>query len=309
MLGVPVAATDPNWLPSTLAQATAVLVAIIGGFLVSRLVSLSSERGALVHRRSELAERLKLAQEELDNVHSERLAVSKKWFREQNLNDIVNARGEVDIDAVLAEFIPRGSNEEEMRPYAEELAEQTRTAFERISQAFRGSEFPSGDLDHLKERIGDIRDEEDEIYQYVGEILAEERRPQHVRTRRLNRLMSTIVSSSDIEIPRQDARIDKEAELGADVAALSAEIKLIDEQASRFSQPEGVTSGMFVLSFFALVGVVFPMAVMATRPVPDDLVMRRLLVAAFLVGLGALLIYLIIYVKKLRLNQDSPGDT
>ena len=47
---------------STIAAASAVLVAIIGGFLVSRLVALSSEQEAIQRRRSQLtgerAERL-----------------------------------------------------------------------------------------------------------------------------------------------------------------------------------------------------------------------------------------------------------
>lgn len=46
---------DPNWLLSTEAQSAAALVAIIGGFLVSRLVSLSSEREGLRRRRREVA--------------------------------------------------------------------------------------------------------------------------------------------------------------------------------------------------------------------------------------------------------------
>lgn len=40
-------ALDPGWLLSSLAQSTAAVVAIVGGFLVSRLVQLSSEREGL----------------------------------------------------------------------------------------------------------------------------------------------------------------------------------------------------------------------------------------------------------------------
>ena len=38
---------DPNWFLSTAAQSAAALVAIIGGFLVSRVITISSERGAM----------------------------------------------------------------------------------------------------------------------------------------------------------------------------------------------------------------------------------------------------------------------
>ena len=41
---------DPNWLLSTTVQSTAALVGIVGGLLISRLVSLSSERAGLMRR-------------------------------------------------------------------------------------------------------------------------------------------------------------------------------------------------------------------------------------------------------------------
>ena len=37
---------DPNWLLSTTAQSTAALVGIIGGFLLSRVVAIISEKSA-----------------------------------------------------------------------------------------------------------------------------------------------------------------------------------------------------------------------------------------------------------------------
>lgn len=41
--GVPVAASDPNWFYSTLAQSTAALVGLAGGFMVSRILQQRTE--------------------------------------------------------------------------------------------------------------------------------------------------------------------------------------------------------------------------------------------------------------------------
>jgi hypothetical protein len=41
---------DPNWLLSTTAQSAAALVAIVGGFLVSRVVGLQSTRDGLLRQ-------------------------------------------------------------------------------------------------------------------------------------------------------------------------------------------------------------------------------------------------------------------
>jgi len=56
---------DPNWYLSTVVQSSAALIAIIGGFLVSRLVSLTSQRSEFVQKKSNLNNRRKSALQEL----------------------------------------------------------------------------------------------------------------------------------------------------------------------------------------------------------------------------------------------------
>src|SRR4051812_44540856 len=53
------ATTDPNWLMSTTAQSAAAIVAIVGGFLVSRLITANSSREALQARQRESIDRLR----------------------------------------------------------------------------------------------------------------------------------------------------------------------------------------------------------------------------------------------------------
>ena len=48
---------DPNWLFSTTAQATAALLAIIGGFLISRLISILAEKSQQIQSLAELRNR------------------------------------------------------------------------------------------------------------------------------------------------------------------------------------------------------------------------------------------------------------
>lgn len=50
---------DLNGLISTIISSTAALVAIIGGFLVSRVISLSSEKNSIVRRLREINNDLK----------------------------------------------------------------------------------------------------------------------------------------------------------------------------------------------------------------------------------------------------------
>jgi hypothetical protein len=42
--------TDPNWLYSTIAQSAAAIVAIIGGFITSSVISLNAEKRSLINQ-------------------------------------------------------------------------------------------------------------------------------------------------------------------------------------------------------------------------------------------------------------------
>jgi hypothetical protein len=91
--------TDPNWLLSSVAQSAAALVAIIGGFLVSRLVSLAVERNRLLERQRDLANRLGLQRKRLGVARYERMAgaessswtfASLKWSKPEDTSTSTN---------------------------------------------------------------------------------------------------------------------------------------------------------------------------------------------------------------------------
>jgi hypothetical protein len=58
-----VAEPEPNWLLSTTTQSSAALVAIVGGFLLSRVLALAAERNGLALGEAQLSDEVKLASE------------------------------------------------------------------------------------------------------------------------------------------------------------------------------------------------------------------------------------------------------
>src|SRR5262249_53680566 len=134
---------EPNWLLSTAAQSAAALVAIVGGFLVSRVIAISTDRQGLDRRLRELQERLALKRSQLEEVYVERFAVTVEWFEEHHLGDYVAARGSVGAVAksLYSEqaWIPLGSTAEEMRPYADGLAGGGAKALDVLETSYRGT--------------------------------------------------------------------------------------------------------------------------------------------------------------------------
>jgi hypothetical protein len=92
---------DPSWLPSTVAQSTAALVAIVGGFMVSRFVSIDSEMSGARRRLEEAEERHRVASEQRNQVQA---AITRRSARDFLTDD-------VRIDALIAsETLPSAAD-------------------------------------------------------------------------------------------------------------------------------------------------------------------------------------------------------
>lgn len=297
------AAVDPDWLLSSTVQSAAVLVAIVGGFLVSRLVGLSSERSALVQRRHHRDELRSIKQEEYDEVHGERLAVSTEWFAEHHKDALLEAHGDADVEALLEDFIPRGSSDREMRPVAERLVSSTKAAFAEILVKFPKTAPPlTGN--ELRQAGVDIPEGSEDIYVAVAAYICDHiPRPRSVGAFGFDsdfRPYTPEVPTPNIVLQRQDVKISREADLASEIRALGKEIDLLDEELSEIGKPEGIRWSIGVLVYLILAGIALPTILMALRPVPDGAFARIAVVAAFISGLVVLVIYLTFRVRSLR---------
>ena len=296
---------DPDWLLSSTAQSAAVLVAIVGGFLVSRLVTLSAERSAILQRRQRLEGRRQIKQVEYDEVHADRLAISIKWFVDHHKDKLLECgdveAGSLEVESLL-DFIPVGSSYQEMRPVAENM----RTAFQEIETKFSDSEIPPPQTSRELRESGVLIPEGSEyIYELVAEHMVDSVKPAAPPSTSqfafsLPVGLTSFVPTPDIVIQRQDARIDLERQLSSELRALNSELALIDEELSAFKKPEGIKGAIIALTYLALVGIALPTVLMALRPVPDGPVFRVVVVAAFISGLILLLAYLLFRVRSLK---------
>ena len=291
-----VAVTDPNWLLSSTAQSAAALVAIVGGFLVSRLITLSGERNAIVHRYDDLRGMRVIKQAEYDEVHADRLAVSTEWFVEHHKDELLANRGNVEVSRLL-DWIPRGSSEEEMREIATSLPDAFEKAYEDIEQKFPGMQPFAWAVDALRASGLIVPPESESIYQMVAESIANDRS--------MMPAFRTIIPTTDIMYRRQDARIDLERQLNSELRALDAELNLVGLRLQAFRKPEGVIGAVMALTYLALVGVALPTTLMAWRPVPDGPAVRTLVVVAFVSGLAVLLAYFIFRARSLRIPEST----
>ncbi|HEX9969535.1 MAG TPA: hypothetical protein VGB03_05295, partial [Acidimicrobiales bacterium] len=207
----------------------------------------------------------------------------------------VQADGHLSPEDALKEFWPLGAQEEEMLAVAEEFGITVRRVLD-ASEAQLSKSRRSG---------GQEADNEDEDVDLILAALSRlGARQRSVRDRfGLGRLDLEPISQAigdDKQLQRQERRIEREAVLNAEVRALQAEADIVKEELQRLARPPGIWTGLAVLAYFAVVGILVPLASMASRPVESDLWFRRLIVVLFGSGLVSLLGYIGWSVRQLR---------
>ena len=269
---------DPNWLLATMAQSAAAMVAVIGGFLVSRIITLSVERQSLDRRSRELEEKTAEVETALCRARERRQAMSWDWFVDLAANPCAQARGMMP-DAEVADKHPiRGVPESEMLAMACKLNEKMRALLEQVASEENPLEL-------------EIPRGQQKIYQAVFTVLE------------VNWYLGGQRFS---EFDRYDRLILEENRLATELAVLERERNFFEQELDRATPPKGLSWGVGVLGYLTAVGVIAPVIALAMRPVPSSAASRLVLVALFVSGLAILFAYLIYAVRQLRRNRELP---
>ena len=290
------ATTDPNWLLSSVAQSAAALVAIIGGFLVSRLISLSVDRGRIDEQLRRTEAQLRVNEQTLKKAHAERLAGSRRQFIDRYLKDVAANPHGYEAELLVETFVPRGATAAEMTKVANWMIGHARRATIEASAAELEGNQAGPELLKIPEGA-------EEVYQAVVQA-------RKVRGLGVQALIPGRLALETSARERQDRRIEVERSEQQSVDLLTVErSQLLGERLSLASNA-GVGGTIIVLAYLALAGIVLPVGMMGLRPVPSGTCARVLVIAAFVSALLVLVVHLLRRFKTItKLPEDaaSPG--
>ncbi|QDG87068.1 hypothetical protein [Pseudarthrobacter sp. NIBRBAC000502770] len=301
-------AGDPSTLLATLSQASAVLVAIIGGFLVSRLVAISSEREGLRRLLAAASGRISHVQSDLDDARKVRLGRAQRDFHDEAVDKFLEDP-ELDLDEMLHDFVPRGTTEEELKPYALELRERTVQAVKDIKAAFRRGDTRELDLEDLVARGLSI-DTDRDLYESAFE---------HLRKRLPSppgmfggafdhrSLIAGITPPwvHEVNARRADEALRAESDLSTQLKSAIAERSRLNDELVRVGKPLGVLSAIWMLGVLSLLGILVPVVVMALEPDALANWAKVGLIVSFVVGLLAILGYVVWFWRKIGANEEQ----
>lgn len=286
MLGNPPA--DSNWLLSTLVQSAAAVVAIVGGLIATRLVTLSAERAALKRRHAEAKDAERLAVDlrrnrltALDRFEARYLwrAAEEDIFHEITTKQAVDWQNHIDKWGwdPSAEMI-----DEYLVPRVVLLSK-----FQAAIADGTDAEFTSSQTDPwIRDMLGRAK-----------QAWIPRRRTSSFDVTPISLGVSRPINTS----ARDREQADLEAELRDATDRLSirqAETRAALHAMKSLGRPEGTRWAFGILAYVALVGIVAPLAIMSAGHVYVAVWVRLLLVGGFSLGLFAFIIYLVLSAER-----------
>lgn len=321
---------DVNWLLSALAQASAALIAIVGGLLVSRYVALHAEQQAARRRVEDLTRR----EQEAVFRHSESRHALDLHYIDEVLDsfDVFEAIMEHDFDPTVANVLEAADedgddlDQELLAARLEELSSELQRALAEIYPLVPASKEHVSWADFKREHSFAIghREAWEWMYDQACDARRAEARKAEEEARSKTRYGSMIpgydtsdllrnisignpqlsglrnVVSSQHEIAHVGSLRGRVDQADAEVRAVQQERRLANETYEATRQPEGFGLALQVLSVLAILGMAAPVIIMGFGPVTLPPWARAVVIGGFLAGVTLLLRFLFVYASFLR---------
>ncbi|MCA1012820.1 hypothetical protein [Halobacillus halophilus] len=276
---------DLDSLLTTVITSTAALVAIIGGFLVSRVISISSEQSSVKRKLREFNNDIKTKEDLLKQVET--------YLFQEDLNDFID-----DDDAIKG--LIKGNNLEKIvqeTEYDSLPLEKLRLYFEQLleikNEIVEGGE---ATLEEFKEKNAMKYPEREKWYERIYEVFGEmvEAQSSTVPGWMSGFKTPAMVSSEYNDKKKELARLKEE------LTVLRTQRKEQESILKEYGQPKYVMSGLIVLAYAAVVGIIYPSTLM---PYPmdtyDDVTTKWWILSLFFSHIFVIFSYLFIAMKKL----------
>lgn len=273
-----VSLSDPNWLFSTMAQSAAALVAIMGGFLVSRFAAVSSQRQGIESQLREVTKVLDQRREDLHDTQGSRREIAQRWFIRRAVGEAAQSLGKADRDGLAEKYSIRGTSPSEMLNLADHLNDMVQQEVNHLDELnkMQISHFRTDPI--LKKKL-----QHKSQYTYEEELV-------HLAV--LGVLDPD--GEADLEVPmdpvplrherrRFEKLVNEEDQLEREVFALGRDAFSLQGEIFRAVNPKPLVYGLYVLCYMALVGVVVPVMVLIGEA-PHESVERVPYVLMFAIG-------------------------
>jgi hypothetical protein len=333
---------DPTPFLSTVVTTSAALVAIIGGLLVARFVSLDSDQRAGRKILTSARERLELARRRAQAAWTDILRWDADDFFDmpQVVEAVLDQR--VTSPAELMRIASWRHEPDELAPFVTEVAGEAGRASEAITARIRSDDMFWRDLRRRCRDLPEIR--WPTVWEHVFDGIAKERAaaekaeeaeeeakrraapPRSAMQRSLDLIndartreqQHALMARALVTPPPTDYRAiaaRRLDDLRADharaqqqVEDLEAELRRLEQEHAEIVRPDArMWWGIAILIIFTVLGVLLPLGVMTTGP--HDLASVRWVFYPFIGSLTALIAYIVVYLAQLTRSDQQENHS
>jgi hypothetical protein len=295
---------DLNGLISTIISSTAALVAIIGGFLVSRVISLSSEKNSIVRRLREINNDLKSKKELLNTIEIDLLEDDIDSFINEYSKEIIIENKP--FDELLEYDKSYNLTVEQLKPYIVELLSIRDEIINLMDDA---ESLPEEFNDFIRINGFNINDRI-EWYELVYQTLYDEIMkssyssygPLGIKVPTPPNLIPARLNLVEQQIHRD--KIKEFQRLQNEIEVLKVRKDEQEKILNDYAKPNGLWGGFFVLIYSCVVGIAYPSTLLPyPKDVYNDELTKCFLLVLFFSQLIVLFLYLGIAMYRLTKNK------
>lgn len=301
---------DLTTVLTTIAAASASIVAILGGFIASKLIAISSERSAALERLKQINEELAFHVSERDKFQAENDEDDALGFIRDAIDDLYNG---IPLETVYSNVDHPRVSMETLKPYWDRAVTLKEQFLEKLIQRDTLTE------DYIPESL--LLDVKEDDFGY--EVLRALGRKQKEKIRASERASARASSPFGFTIPdindlvmtdvmadvpvsgySYQKNCDSIQEHKSAIALLNLQKKQCEEQISTLKKPRGMGIGLLIFALFTIFCIIIPLGCspFSTDSYKAFIIAKSVFLGLFVIGLIAIFGYL---VYLLKWNQDS----
>ena len=273
---------DLTTVLTTIAACSASIVAILGGFIASKLIAINAERDEASTRISELDEEIEFFTEERDMLQEQLDEDDALDFICENIEHIVNR---CTLDDAYKEERPR-LEKEVLQPYWDR-AEKTHSQYRAIVKKTMSDYEENDDGVPVEAAKVFTQDFEYAVCKKICEYIEDQRSPLAALRRGLDATIQTGKWYADTQ----------EKVMSADnkITYLMLQKKQQETRFKALKKPKGMKLSLTLFAFFSAANIVYPLSLSpyVTENYQCYLRTKIFAVSAFTVGLALIMVYLV----------------
>ena len=305
---------DLTTVLTTIAAASASIVAILGGFIASKLIAISSERSAALERLKQINEELAFHVSERDKFQAENDEDDALGFIQDTIDDLYIGNT---LENVYSSVDHPRVSMETLKPYwdrAVTLKEQFLKTHEQYIPLTK---------DNIPENLLLAVKEDDFGYEVLRALARKQKQRIRAAERERERenhpfafaapdinglVMTDVMTDVMTYVPvsgySYQKNCDSIQEHKSAIALLNLQKKQCEEQISTLKKPRGMGIGLLIFALFTILCIIIPLGCspFSTDSYKAFIIAKSVFLGLFLIGLIAIFGYL---VYLLKWNQDS----